>query len=112
MWLAIRYWNCFLSRRSTPAWIPVTLPAHIQIIAHSSIFEASTEMLSKSSLLVLTSQIFTVIVHGLAKFLATTGEVDPQQILHIRMFVTLSLNSLFLTTRFPEELPLGTRRVR
>ena len=69
-------------------------------------------MLSTSSLLVLASQIFAVVVHGLAKFLATTGEVDPQQILQIRMFVTLSLNNLFLTTRFPEELPLGSRRIR
>lgn len=69
-------------------------------------------MLSTSSLFVLASQIFAVIIHGLAKFLATTGKVDPQQILQIRMFVTLSFNCVFLTTRFPEELPLGNSGVR
>jgi hypothetical protein len=67
-------------------------------------------MLGKSSLLVLASQIFAVVIHSLAKFLATTGKVDPQQILQIRMFVTLSFNSFFLNARFPEELPLGNSK--
>ncbi|KAI1552047.1 integral membrane protein duf6 [Pyrenophora tritici-repentis] len=65
-------------------------------------------MLSKSSLLVLASQIFGVIIHSLAKSLSTTGKVDPQQILQIRMFITLSFNMLVLTYRYPDEPPLGS----
>src|SRR4051812_32212675 len=72
----------------------------------------SPRMISKSSLLVLASQIFAVIVHGLAKFLATTGKVDPQQILQIRMFVTLSFNGLFLTTRLPHVPLLGSNTIK
>ncbi|CAA9966492.1 PHD multi-domain protein [Pyrenophora teres f. maculata] len=69
-------------------------------------------MLSKSSLLVLASQIFGVIIHSLAKSLSTTGKVDPQQILQIRMFITLSFNVLVLTYQYPEELPLGSSDIK
>lgn len=69
-------------------------------------------MIGKSSLLVLTSQLFAVIVHSLAKLLETRGDVNPQQILQIRMFLTLSLNSLYLNSRCPKELPLGCHSVK
>ncbi|PQE15549.1 integral membrane duf6 protein [Rutstroemia sp. NJR-2017a WRK4] len=65
-------------------------------------------MLNKGSLLVLASQFVAVAVHGLAKSLETHS-IDPQQILQVRMFITLSINSLFLKRRFPKELPLGRR---
>ncbi|XP_014551452.1 hypothetical protein COCVIDRAFT_20283 [Bipolaris victoriae FI3] len=69
-------------------------------------------MISKGSLLVFVSQVFAVIVHTLAKFLETTGDIDPQQILQVRMFVTLSLNSLCLRTWYSRELPLGSYNLR
>ena len=69
-------------------------------------------MISKGPLLVLASQVAAVIVHGLAKFLETTASIDPQQVLQVRMFITLSINSFFLTSRFPDELPLGKKDVR
>ncbi|KAF5868412.1 putative uncharacterized membrane protein [Botrytis fragariae] len=69
-------------------------------------------MINKGPLLVLASQFFAVTIHGLAKYLETTASVDPQQILQVRMFITLSINSLFLTTRYPNELPLGKKSVR
>ncbi|PQE29311.1 integral membrane DUF6 protein [Rutstroemia sp. NJR-2017a BBW] len=65
-------------------------------------------MLNKGSLLVLASQFVAVAVHGLAKSLETHS-IDPQQILQVRMFITLSINSLLLKRRFPKELPLGRR---
>ncbi|XMA12715.1 hypothetical protein WAI453_005506 [Rhynchosporium graminicola] len=69
-------------------------------------------MISRGSCLVLVAQIIAVIVHSLAKFLTTTGDIDPQQILQVRMFVTLGINSTFLITWYPEELPFGDHRVR
>ncbi|KAF7917051.1 uncharacterized protein EAE97_012071 [Botrytis byssoidea] len=69
-------------------------------------------MISNGPLLVLASQFVAVMIHGLAKFLETTASVDPQQILQVRMFITLSINSLFLTIRYPKELPLGKKSVR
>jgi len=48
--------------------------AGIQVIAYFSIPKAPTRMLSTGSLFVLASQIFAVIIHSLAKFLATTGK--------------------------------------
>ncbi|KAF7896576.1 hypothetical protein EAF00_006590 [Botryotinia globosa] len=69
-------------------------------------------MISNGPLLVLASQFVAVTIHGLVKFLETTTSVDPQQILQVRMFITLSINSLFLTMRYPKELPLGKKSVR
>ena len=67
--------------------------------------------IGKGSWLVLASQVFAVIVHSLAKFLETTGDVEPQQILQVRMFVTLGLNCLSLIAWFPRELPLGSHQI-
>ncbi|KIM95543.1 hypothetical protein OIDMADRAFT_59340 [Oidiodendron maius Zn] len=69
-------------------------------------------MISKGSLLVLASQVIAVVVHSLAKFLETSDDVNPQQILQVRTFVTLSINSLFLATWRPHELPLGGYEIR
>ena len=69
-------------------------------------------MIGKGPVLVLASQVVAVIIHGLAKFLETTGSVEPQQILQVRMFITLSINCLLLTSRSPNELPLGTKNIR
>ncbi|KIN09132.1 hypothetical protein OIDMADRAFT_48961 [Oidiodendron maius Zn] len=69
-------------------------------------------MTSKGPVLVLASQVVAVIIHGLAKFLETTGSVEPQQILQVRMFITLSINCLLLASRSPNELPLGTKNIR
>lgn len=65
-------------------------------------------MLKKGSLLVFASQFVAVAVHSLAKLLEANA-IDPQQILQVRMFITLGINSLLLKSRFPEELPLGKR---
>ena len=67
--------------------------------------------IGKGSCLVLASQVFAVIVHSLAKFLETTGDVEPQQILQVRMFVTLSLNCVFLIAWLPRELPLRSHQL-
>ncbi|EMD84694.1 hypothetical protein COCC4DRAFT_155204 [Bipolaris maydis ATCC 48331] len=64
--------------------------------------------ISTGSWLVLASQVFAVIIHSLAKFLETTGDVEPLQILQVRMFITLGLNSLSLLAWSPLELPLGS----
>ncbi|RDW68650.1 hypothetical protein BP5796_09307 [Coleophoma crateriformis] len=70
------------------------------------------KMISKGPVLVFASQVVAVIVHGLAKLLETTASIDPQQILQVRMFITLGINSLFLANRCPDELPLGKKDIR